>query len=242
MPYGQVLVDTVKDSLNNVLAPASAVLNAQVYVVSNKLNGKQYVGQTINPHLPIGHGRILKSAYKLHGKDNFTYEPICKEINNRGSLNAIERFWIGIMDTITPNGYNIDLGGSEGSVWTDERKKRISIARTGKKLNRPLGSKSGMAGKAYPEEGKRKLSEALKGRVSPNWGRTASEETKAKMSASQKAKADSFEVYPNVGKKASEETKAKMRASRAKRIYTDEDKQKISEAVTAWHKQRKEQA
>ena len=216
-------------------------MQAQIYLVSNKLNGKQYVGQTINPHLPIGHGRILKSAYKLHGKDNFTYEPICTEITNRASLNAIERFWISVVDTVVPKGYNIDLGGSEGSTWTDERRKAVSIARTGKKLNRPLGSKSGMKGKAYPEEGKRKLSEALKGRISPNWGKQASEETKAKMTASQKAKASSFAVHPNAGKKASEETKATMREARAKRIYTDADKQKISEAVTAWHKQRKEQ-
>lgn len=215
-------------------------MQAQIYLVSNKLNGKQYVGQTINPHLPIGHGRILKSAYKLHGKDNFTYEPICKGITNRASLNAIERFWISVMDTVVPNGYNIDLGGSEGSTWTDERRKAVSIARTGKKLNRPLGSKSGMKGKAYPEEGKRKLSEAFKGRVSPNIGRKASEETKAKMTASQKEHWSKVES-PNKGRKHSEETKAKMRTARANRIYTDTDKQKISEAVTAWHKQRKEQ-
>jgi group I intron endonuclease len=214
-------------------------VQAQIYLVSNKLNGKQYVGQTINPHLPIGHGRILKSAYKLHGKDNFTYEPICTGITNRASLNAIERFWISVMDCVVPNGYNIDLGGSEGSTWTDERRKAVSIARTGKKLNRPLGSKSGMKGKAYPEEGKRKLSEVMKGNKFA-LGVFPSEETKAKMSASQKAHWEKV-GSPNKGRKASEETKAKMRAARAKRIYTDADKQKISEAVTAWHKQRKEQ-
>jgi len=214
-------------------------VQGQIYLVSNKLNGKQYVGQTINPHLPIGHGRILKSAYKLHGKENFTYEPICKGITNRASLNAIERFWISVVGTVVPNGYNIDLGGSEGSVWTEERKKAVSIARTGKKLNRPLGSKSGMKGKAYPEEGKRKLSEVMKGNKF-SLGKFPSEETKAKMSASQKAHWEKV-GSPNKGRKASEETKAKMRAARAKRIYTDADKQKISEAVTAWHKQRKEQ-
>lgn len=215
-------------------------MQAQIYLVSNKLNGKQYVGQTINPHLPIGHGRILKSAYKLHGKENFTYEPICKGIANRASLNAIERFWISVMGTLVPNGYNIELGGSEGSTWTEERRRKHSLSQTGAKRNRPLGSKSGMKGKAYPEEGKRKLSEAMKGNKFA-LGVFPSEETKAKMSASQKAKAASFAVHPNKGRKASEETKAKMRAARAKRIYTDADKQKISEAVTAWHKQRKEQ-
>ena len=216
-------------------------MQAQIYLVSNKLNGKQYVGQTINPHLPIGHGRILKSAYKLHGKDNFTYEPICTGITSRASLNAIERFWISVMGTLVPNGYNIDLGGSEGSVWTEERRRKHSMALKGhrgwrKGLNLPSPNK----GKVYPEEGKRKLSEALKGRVSPNWGKKASEETKAKMTASQKAHWAKVES-PNKGRKHSEETKAKMRAARANRIYTDEDKQKISEAVTAWHKQRKEQ-
>ena len=162
-------------------------MQAQIYLVSNKLNGKQYVGQTINPHLPIGHGRILKSAYKLHGKDNFTYEPICTEITNRASLNAIERFWIGVMGTLVPNGYNIELGGSEGSTWTEERRRKHSMALKGhrgwrKGLNLPSPNK----GKVYPEEGKRKLSEVMKGNKHA-LGVFPSEETKAKMSASQKA-------------------------------------------------------
>jgi len=216
-------------------------VNAQVYLVSNKLNGKQYVGQTINPHLPIGHGRIMKSAYKLHGKDNFDYEPICKGITSRATLNAVERFWIAVLDTVVPKGYNIELGGSKGSTWTEERRRKHSLALTGRIHTRPLGSKSGAKGKKWSEETKRKISEALKGRVSPNWGRKASEETRAKMTASQKAhwaKVGS----PNKGRKHSEETKAKMRASRAKRVYTDEDKMKISQAIKAWHQQRKEQS
>ncbi len=217
-------------------------MNAQVYLVSNKLNGKQYVGQTINPHLPIGHGRIMKSAYKLHGKDNFDYEPLCTSIENRATLNAVERFWIAVLDTIVPNGYNIELGGSEGSTWTEERRRKHSLALTGRIHTRRLGSRSGMKGKAYPEEGKRKLSEALKGRVGHNLGKQASEETKAKMRESQRKHWDSLEVHPNKGKKMSEETKAKMRASRAKRVYTDEDRLKISQAVKAWHQQRKEQS
>jgi group I intron endonuclease len=217
-------------------------VNAQVYLVSNKLNGKQYVGQTINPHLPIGHGRIMKSAYKLHGKDNFDYEPLCTSIENRATLNAVERFWIAVLDTVVPKGYNIELGGSEGSTWTEERRRKHSLALTGRIHTRRLGSRSGMKGKAYPEEGKRKLSEALKGRVGHNLGKQASEETKAKMRESQRKHWDSLEVHPNKGKKMSEETKAKMRASRAKRVYTDEDRLKISQAVKAWHQQRKEQS
>jgi len=215
-------------------------MNAQIYLVSNKLNGKQYVGQTINPERQIGHGRILRKAYKLHGRDNFSYEPICTGITSRTTLNAVERFWIAVADTVVPKGYNIELGGSEGSTWTEERRRKHSLALTGRIHTRPLGSKSGMKGKKYPEEGKRKLSEALKGRVSPNWGRKASEETKAKMTASQKAYW-AANGSPNKGRKHSEETKAKMSAAKSKRVYTDEDKMKISQAVTEWHKKRKEQ-
>lgn len=216
-------------------------MNAQVYLVSNKLNGKQYVGQTINPHLPIGHGRIMKSAYKLHGKNNFDYEPICKGITSRATLNAVERFWIAVLDTVVPKGYNIELGGSEGSTWTEERRRKHSLALTGRIHTRPLGSKSGAKGKKWSEETKRKISEALKGRVGTNLGKKASEETRAKMTASQKA--HWAEVgSPNKGRKHSEKTKAKMRASRAKRVYTDEDKMKISQAIKAWHQQRKEQS
>lgn len=126
-----------------------------------------------------------------------------------------------------------------GKKLSEETRKQMSASRTGKKLNRPLGSKSGMKGKAYPEEGKRKLSEAMKGNKFA-LGYKHSEETKAKMSASQKA--HWAEVgSPNKGRKHSEETKAKMRASRAKRVYTDEDKMKISQAIKAWHQKRKEQ-
>ena len=160
-------------------------MNAHIYLVANSVNGKQYVGQTTNPSNKLGHGRVLLKAYKAHGKDNFSYERICSDINNRATLNYIERFWIQVMGSVAPNGYNVDLGGSEGSVWTEERKKQRSIQFTGKKLNRPLGSKSGMKGKAYPEEGKRKLSEAMKGNKH-SLGKKHSAETKAKMSASQK--------------------------------------------------------
>ena len=126
-----------------------------------------------------------------------------------------------------------------GKKASEEERKQMSESRIGRPLNRPLGSKSGMKGKKYPEEGKRKLSEAMKGRAGTNLGKKASDETRAKMSASQK-KHWATVGSPNKGRKHSEETKAKMRDARAKRVYSPEDKEKISQAVKLWHKQRKE--
>jgi group I intron endonuclease len=183
----------------------------------------------------------MVQAYKKHGFDGFTYDRIISGINDRNTLNCIERFWIATFDSVAPNGYNLESGGSEGQIWTDERRAKHSAAKIGRPLNRPLGSKSGMKGKTFPEAGKIKLSLALTGRVSPNWGKLASEETKAKMSVSQKAKAASFETHPNARKVASLETRAKMSASKRSQIQSEETKRKRSESIAAWHKQRKEQ-
>ena len=217
-------------------------MDAHIYLVTNTVNGKQYVGQTITESNRRGHGRVLLKAYKKHGIDNFTYERVVSNIQSRNTLNCLERFWIATCGTAIPNGYNLESGGSDGQVWTDERRARHIAAAIGRPLNRPLGSKSGMKGKVYPESGKLKLSIALTGRVGPNLGCTASAETRAKMGNSQRAYWDSLDIHPNMGKTASAETKAKMSASHKKQVQSEETKRKRSESITAWHKQRKEQA
>jgi hypothetical protein len=104
--------------------------------------------------------------------------------------------------------------------------------------------------KPLSEETKEKIRQSLLGRKMPEsektkhasfTGKKHSEETKAKMSASQKARADSFVVHPNTGKTASTETRAKMSASHKKQVQSEETKLKRSESIKAWHKQRKEQ-
>jgi hypothetical protein len=215
---------------------------AHVYLVTNTKNGKNYVGQTIRAENKLGHGRMLLSAYKFHGKDSFTYEKICNGIGNRATLNFVERFWIKVFNSIAPNGYNIELGGSEGSTWTEERRRKHGLALKGhrgwrKGLNLPSPNK----GKVYPEEGKRKLSEVMKGNKFA-LGYKHTEETKEKMSASQKAHWDSLEVHPNKGRKASAETRAKMSEKKKQQIQSEETRQKRSETIKLWHKQRKEQS
>ena len=214
-------------------------MEAHIYLVTNSINGKQYVGQTITKENKLGHGRIIRSAYKLHGKDNFTYEKITTRIDNRNTLNYLERFWIKTLDTIVPNGYNIDTGGSEGNEWTDERRRKHSLSKKGKKIKRPLGSKSGMKGKKYPEEGKRKLSEALKGNKFA-LGFKHTDETKAKMSASQKEYWASLPVHPNKGKKAGKKTIEKKRIAALNRRHPNDIKAKISQSIKQWHAKRKQ--
>jgi group I intron endonuclease len=167
---------------------------ARIYLVTNTLNDKQYVGQTVTEHSRHGHGHAIKRAYKKHGFTNFTYEHILSNIEDTKFLDFAEQFWIEVFNSLTPNGYNIESGG-----------------RWGKRTN-----------------------------VKTNLGKKASEETRKKMSESQKQRfAENGNNFK--GKKHSEETKAKMRIARAKRVYTEEDRLKISNAVKEWHKNRKEQ-
>ena len=167
----------------------------RIYLVTNKLNGKQYVGQTITKHSRHGHGHALRDAYKKYGHSMFLYQPITEGNLSQLQLDCFEKFWIDVFDCLAPNGYNLESGGRWG--------KYVYHA--------------------------------------PSLGKKASEETRAKMSVSQKARADSFETHPNMGKKHTEETKARMAASKRNQVQSEQTKLKRSESIKAWHKQRKEQ-
>lgn len=85
-----------------------------IYVVTNKVNGKQYVGQHHYDGEGIdgsykGSGKLIKQAYDKYGMSNFTIDVLeyCSDI----SLDELEIKWIQTLNTISPNGYNIRSGG-----------------------------------------------------------------------------------------------------------------------------------
>ena len=169
-----------------------------IYLVTNNLNGKQYVGQTIVAGNKVGHGTLMTRAYRKHGKENFTYEAICSNIDNKAFLNFAERFWIKVFSSRVPNGYNIDHGGSSKDKVSDETRKKLSIANTGKKHTAESKAKMAEAQLKRPKEIYAVVAEKLKGRKRPahigeavklaHTGKVVSEETKAKLSAFNKGK------------------------------------------------------
>ncbi len=134
-------------------------MNAHIYLVTNVLNEKQYVGQTIIDKNKYGHGMALGRAYKKHGKEHFTYERICSGIDNFNLLNYLERFWIATFNTIRPNGYNIESGGQDMKSCkkhSEETKQRLSLINQGE--NHPF------FGKKHSEETKQKIRSSMIGR------------------------------------------------------------------------------
>ena len=209
-------------------------MQAHIYIVTNKLNGKQYVGQTTVARNKVGHGLAMTEAYVAYGKDNFVYEHICDGIDNRNTLNAIEKFWIATCGTIAPNGYNIEAGGSDkGEVAQSTRQKMSALLKgrpmkeeTKEKIRQALmGEKNHFYGKKHTNEALEKIGKASIGRV-----KVLSEETKQNLRELRVG-----EKNPMYGKKHTDETKAKFKYRPVAKAWLgkkmpDDIKQKMSES------------
>lgn len=109
-----------------------------VYIITNMINGKQYVGQSIQlehrarKHL-IGKKQIIHKAIKKYGKQNFNWTFFETPIH---LMNLYESLVIKSLNTIIPNGYNCNYGGSGiiGYNHTQEAKQKIAATRKGMKF------------------------------------------------------------------------------------------------------------
>jgi len=89
-----------------------------VYRILNKINGKAYVGQTVQSlpdrlrhHFSDSSGcRALKSAIRKYGFENFEVQELAKA-ETLEQLNALEIEFIEKLGTIAPGGYNLKTGG-----------------------------------------------------------------------------------------------------------------------------------
>lgn len=94
-----------------------------IYKITNRLNGKSYIGQTIqdvkerfyqhcatNCSHTVLNMAIHKAIFK-YGKPNFTLEVI--EEVEYDNLNDREKYWIEYYDSYK-NGYNSTIGGQNG--------------------------------------------------------------------------------------------------------------------------------
>ena len=131
----------------------------KIYKTTNLVNGKIYVGQTINKSkYYLGSGKLLHYAIKKYGRKNFKCETLC-ECETKKELDKMEQYWIKQLDSTNKKiGYNIDPGGLGGvkRKLSEEHKQKISGTLKGRKAwNKD---------KKWPEEHKQKISKALKGK------------------------------------------------------------------------------
>lgn len=162
-----------------------------IYLRTNLVNGMQYVGQTVDFKKRESHWKCLKHRYanqlltderNKYGLDNFSVE-IIKECDNI-DLDYWEKYYIEKYDTIFPNGYNANEGGTINFKHSEETKKKISEANSGDK-NGMFGAEPWNKGIPWTDEIKQKLSDSHKGNKSA-LGHTVTDETKEKISKSKK--------------------------------------------------------
>lgn len=110
-----------------------------IYMITNKLNGKRYVGQTTGSlnlrwkshckNSKSKHG-IFHLAVHKYGKENFEIKVLAK-CNSIEEMNHREVYYIRLLNTLAPNGYNLDSGGKNKTLHQITRNK-ISESHKGK--------------------------------------------------------------------------------------------------------------
>jgi group I intron endonuclease len=225
----------------------------RIYKLTNKINGKPYIGQTIKDlderwaeykTLRCVRQPKLYAALNKYGPDNFTYEAI-DEGTNQIELDLLETKYIRLFNSMN-NGYNCNEGGNARGVITEETRTKISKATKGKKRSeetrkRISEAKQGMVGtfigKHHSEESKQKMSIGRTGNKNHQFGVKWSDERKQKLSKlkqgvprSEETKRKISETKLNQHLTLSEETKHKMSIAGKGRIFTKEHKNRIAES------------
>ncbi len=158
-----------------------------VYRITNRVNGKMYIGQTVKPlsrrwsnHVVDanrGSDCLIHKAIRKYGPDVFDVEVLC-ECSSLEELNDKEAYYTESLNTVMPHGYNM----------------------------KPGGNCSGMRGKKHSPETKQIMSAKHKGH--PNYLMAHTEEAKKRIGAASRARGNG-----QLGSKWSEERKAKRLAS-----------------------------
>ncbi|AEO93589.1 homing endonuclease [Bacillus phage G] len=182
-----------------------------VYMTTNKINGKKYIGMHKGKDSDsyLGSGKLIKQAIEKNGKENFTREILAYAYSYE-ELGLLEIEFIKKYDAVNSTEfYNIHAGGYGGELrdgWNEERweeyRNLLSELLSGE--NHPL------YGKNHSNETKEKISQ----RQLEHWA-NISEEDRKEFSRIM-SEAVSGEKNPNYGNKWSEEKKKQLSELRIK--------------------------
>lgn len=188
-----------------------------VYKITNTVEGKSYIGATINApekrrireHLSGQGNRLIADAVKKYGKDTFTYEVLEANVGDE-RLPELELAYIEKFNTYAPHGYNLTHDGTGHGIPSENTRRKLSEINKGE--NHPF------FGKKHSEKSRRKISEAHKGEKNANFGKPVSETQKRKISEA------------NRGRKRSDAHKRRISEANSGRKFSESHKRKISEA------------
>ena len=204
---------------------------ALIYMATNKVNGKCYIGQTtvslkrrkiLHKHDMKSKDYAFQRALRKYGFENFKWKTLCKDVPV-DDLDDLERKEIAERETLSPKGYNITTGGNSRKEFTEEARRKMSKYaknRTEEHKRKLIESRKGYThsaitrNKISENRGEVKDKESWKKKLSVSLsGHKVTEETKIKISKT------------NTGKKRSQETIEKFKLRR----HSKKTKKKMSE-------------
>ena len=228
-----------------------------IYAVVCTINGKQYVGQTIQSLDSRWKAHISKrgtlpgfsKAIKKYGADAFTLR-VLDTADTAEELNLKEQHWVRVLNTIAPAGYNLNEGGDAirhvGYVSPETRAK-MRAARLGKSLSQATKNKirAALTGTTQPTEVVAKRTEVIREmwasrrdelskKISlATTGKVRSDAVRAQMSEARKGiPMKESARQKKLGTKASPETREKMRLAQTGKAKSPESIEKSKLART----------
>lgn len=182
-----------------------------VYVLTNRVNGKRYIGQTSRAlgvrwtqHIKDSKSGeyAINRAIRKYGAHNFEVAMLATA-DSLAKLNELERQYVAEFGTFGGNGYNQTIGGDGVMLCRKhsvETREKISALQIGRKQSPEAVAKriATQIGRPLSPEHRKKISEA-------NKGQTRSPETRARLVAS------------HLGKKPSDETRRRMSVAQSLR-------------------------
>lgn len=135
-------------------------MNSGIYKITNLLNQKVYIGQSVNVVRRLNEHKRMKDltqkidqAIEESRPENFKFEIV--EICDVSLLNERERYWINFYDCVYPKGYNMKHGGQAPCLNRLRSFQQISeiidLLRTTKLTNSEIGDIYGVSDQAISD-------------------------------------------------------------------------------------------